>query len=525
VKIHHLMDGFELTVKRPSPDDAAAHIAQIDSESFTSLAIESGDIISIEGKSVTAAKGGCDPRQETEGGTIRLDSRTRQNAGVGLDETVTIRPVTEVANAKRLVLAPPKNFPVNTDEESIEAIRSQLLEQPLRIGDVVHIQSSDDHPFALPGKLPLVVAETVPESTVQVTEATTVDCRPVPVELAATKTPAYTPSFTEIENSEGRTVVTDGRPILQTESAIQSRLSAAERTLVANQLRDLAEQIDPEISQERNEDSETLGGALGAVHTYDSKQETWSVLDPEQQSSYHDVFESVGEYFQNHPLDLVNEDMLHPRLVSELKKAVSTPYLPARLNTDWREWGTKWKMELWDEMEGDEFGKAARVRTEVCFQDPTGGTDQEKNYFDIAIFDDEQELEFLSKSRGPANWFSVENDVELLAEVKHSKTSDEKDFFDDEKGAKDIRKLSKFSQSDIERVFIFANHYPINHYREQNRSSDWWKNLTDNLDPEEFEAAVTVYYVPRTYSTNSQLSVEKKVIKKTEGKIKLETVD
>jgi hypothetical protein len=249
------------------------------------------------------------------------------------------------------------------------------------------------------------------------------------------------------------------------------------------------------------------------------------MLDQEQHSSYHDVFESVGEHFQNNPLDLVNEDMLHPRLVSELKGTVSTSYLPARLNTDWREWGTKWKMELWDEMEAEEFGNVSRVRTEVCFQDPTGGTDQDKNYFDIAIFGDGQELEFLTKSKGPANWFSVENDVELLAEVKHSKTSDEKDFFKNEKGAEDIEQLSKFPQSGIERVFIFANHYPINHYKGLNRTKDWWKKLTNNLDPEEFEAPVTIYYVPRTYSTNSQLSVEKKVVKKDrKGEIKLESI-
>jgi hypothetical protein len=249
-------------------------------------------------------------------------------------------------------------------------------------------------------------------------------------------------------------------------------------------------------------------------------------MGAEEEHEFHDVVESVGERFQNHPLDLVNEDKLHPRLVDKFNEKLSTRDLPAHLNTEWRDWNIKWKKELWDEMDGKELGEVSRLRTEVCIQDKEEGINQKKNYFDIVLFDDAQEqLELLCKSRGPANWFSQENDVELVAEIKHSKTSDEKDFFKRQKGVADIRRLANFSGTDIERVFVFVNHYPINHYTDQNRSKDWWDNLEENLEDEPLDSPVIVYYIPRKYSTDFDLSIQKKFIKKIEDGIRLETFD
>lgn len=252
-------------------------------------------------------------------------------------------------------------------------------------------------------------------------------------------------------------------------------------------------------------------------------------MDSEQRSEFHNIVESVGESYQNHPLDLVNEHMVHPRLVEKLRCELTLEKVDADLNIEWKDWSSKWKKNLWKEIEDQGFGKVSPLRSEVRFPD-TLDNDVENNYFDIVLFDDEQEeVEFLSKSKGPANWFSKENDIEVLAEVKHSKTSDEKDFFREEKGASDIEALSKFPGTDIERVFIFANHYPINHYKSQNRSDQWWKELEQKLNGEELSSPVVVYYIPQEYSTGFDQSIqdvnhsiEKKVVRGTNGGVELE---
>ena len=259
-------------------------------------------------------------------------------------------------------------------------------------------------------------------------------------------------------------------------------------------------------------------------------------MEPEQEHDFHRIVESVGQRFQNNPLDIVNEDMLHPRLVYELQKNLSVTDLPAHLITEWderSEWSVKWKRRSWSQNGDNNLGYVSRLRSEVCF--PESGTDSGKrNYFDIVLFDEDQKrLELLSKSKGPGNWFSLKNDVELLAEVKHSKTSDEKDFYKKNKGIRDIQGLSQFPGNDIERVFVFASHYPYNHHKKTNRLESSWSKLEAELNenPDEFEFAVTIYHIPRKYDIisdpeiaegpNIDLPIQTRTAQKINGKIEL----
>jgi transitional endoplasmic reticulum ATPase len=144
--------------------DVGRGIARIDPKVVQELGLTSGDVVQITGKRKTNAL--CWPAHEQDygKGTVRIDGYLRNNAGVSIDDKVTIRKI-DAKIAERLTLAPTEPLRIVGGEEYL----SQLLEgRVLSRGDYV--------PINIMGRtVNLVVTNTTPTAeAVIVTETTEV---------------------------------------------------------------------------------------------------------------------------------------------------------------------------------------------------------------------------------------------------------------------------------------------------------------------------------------------------------------
>jgi transitional endoplasmic reticulum ATPase len=144
--------------------DVGRGIARIDPKAVQELGLTSGDVVQIIGKRKTNAL--CWPAHEQDygKGIVRIDGYLRNNAGVSIDDKVTIRKI-DAKIAERLMLAPTEPLRIVGGEEYL----SQLLEgRVLSRGDYV--------PINIMGRtVNLVVTNTSPPAeAVIVTEGTEV---------------------------------------------------------------------------------------------------------------------------------------------------------------------------------------------------------------------------------------------------------------------------------------------------------------------------------------------------------------
>ncbi len=144
--------------------DVGRGIARIDPKVVQELGLTSGDVVQISGKRKTNAL--CWPAHESDygRGIVRIDGYLRSNAGVSIDDKVTIRKI-DAKIAERLSLAPTEPLRIVGGEEYL----SQLLEgRVLSRGDFV--------PINIMGRtVNLVVTNTTPAAeAVIVTEGTEV---------------------------------------------------------------------------------------------------------------------------------------------------------------------------------------------------------------------------------------------------------------------------------------------------------------------------------------------------------------
>jgi len=144
--------------------DVGRGIARVDPKVVDELGLTSGDVIQIVGKKKTTALSWPGYESDSGKGTIRIDGYLRNNAGVSIDDKVTIRKI-EAKIAQRLTLAPTEPLRIVGGEEYL----SQVLEgRVLARGDYV--------PISVMGrKIDLVVTSTTPTAeAVIVTDQTEV---------------------------------------------------------------------------------------------------------------------------------------------------------------------------------------------------------------------------------------------------------------------------------------------------------------------------------------------------------------
>jgi transitional endoplasmic reticulum ATPase len=144
--------------------DVGRGIARVDPKVVDALGLTSGDVIQIVGKKKTTALSWPGYESDFGKGTVRIDGYLRNNAGVSIDDKVTIRKI-EAKIAQRVTLAPTEPLRIVGGEEYL----SQILEgRVLARGDYV--------PISVMGrKIDLVVTSTTPTAeAVIVTDQTKV---------------------------------------------------------------------------------------------------------------------------------------------------------------------------------------------------------------------------------------------------------------------------------------------------------------------------------------------------------------
>ncbi len=124
-----------LKVAEARSRDVGRGIARIDPVIYEKMGLMPGDTIIIEGSKSTAATVMRGYPEDEGTGVIRIDGHTRRNAGVGIDDKVSIRKV--VANpASQVTFAPTQPLRIMGGEEFLK----QLLEgRVLTRGDVITI--------------------------------------------------------------------------------------------------------------------------------------------------------------------------------------------------------------------------------------------------------------------------------------------------------------------------------------------------------------------------------------------------
>ena len=123
-----------LKVKEALAKDAGRAIVRIDPEDMKVLSVEVGEILEIEGKRKTAAKGMPCYAEERGKSIIQMDGISRENAQIGLDEKVKIRKI-DYKPANKITLSPLTiSSPLQRDKDT-RYIGSLIDGLPVTCGD------------------------------------------------------------------------------------------------------------------------------------------------------------------------------------------------------------------------------------------------------------------------------------------------------------------------------------------------------------------------------------------------------
>lgn len=182
------------------------------------LSLIPGDIVEIRGINRTTAK----VLWTLNISTVKIDSFTRQNAGVSIGEKVIIKKV-EAPKAKNLFLALPESMvPEGSElqlvEHAHEIIKQHILKRPVFRGDIIPVTTSCL--IASHQVIPLVAVETDPSNTiVQVSEETKIDLL-----HKAVKLPNF---YNELKETVSKLAVDDANQILEPCDSVITKNEAA----------------------------------------------------------------------------------------------------------------------------------------------------------------------------------------------------------------------------------------------------------------------------------------------------------
>jgi len=175
------MSEVYLRVAEAAGRDVGRGIARIDPEIASKLGIHSGDIVEVIGKRSTYALYWPAYPQDRGRDIIRLDSQTRFNAGVGIDEKVRIRKA-EAKPAKSIVLSPEEPLFLMGVEQYIAQL---LFNRVVAQGDTIFLN-------ILGRKISLKIISTSPAGPVIVGEDSRIEVTEEPVKKAPPSIPRIT---------------------------------------------------------------------------------------------------------------------------------------------------------------------------------------------------------------------------------------------------------------------------------------------------------------------------------------------
>jgi len=153
--------------------------ARIDDEIMRALSIVAGDIISIKGKRTTVAVAWPAYQEDQDRNIIRMDGLSRKNAGVAINEYVTL----EKADAKEAisVVLAPVDMRLNVDRDFKNFVQSRLLEFPLVESDsILVVILGSAIPFTVVRFKPRGIVKIVKSTDLQILGEPTVSAKGIP---------------------------------------------------------------------------------------------------------------------------------------------------------------------------------------------------------------------------------------------------------------------------------------------------------------------------------------------------------
>ena len=175
---------MKLTVKPLKQKDAGRGLAAVDRAAMEELGLENGDYIVLDSGDSRAVARVWPGYPEDEGnGVIRIDGRLRQEADVGIDDSVAVE-AADVSPAKQVTVALPQNLRIRGNIGP--HIRDKLSGQAVTKGQNVPFSLGLGPLSSRSGqRIPLKVADTDPGGTVVVTDSTEVQISEQPAEQIA----------------------------------------------------------------------------------------------------------------------------------------------------------------------------------------------------------------------------------------------------------------------------------------------------------------------------------------------------
>jgi len=165
VRILQGTGGLQLKVEEAHRKDVGRFKARLSDDVLEKLNIQTGSIIEIKGKRVTAAIAWSTRPDVDDPGIIRMDGYLRKNAGVGLGDKVIVKKASEKP-AVSVVLKPMSKQP--SGDPRFEAfVKNRLINYPTSQGDIISVTM-------ITKGLSFVVTKTRPEGVVIIKPQTTV---------------------------------------------------------------------------------------------------------------------------------------------------------------------------------------------------------------------------------------------------------------------------------------------------------------------------------------------------------------
>jgi transitional endoplasmic reticulum ATPase len=165
----------KLIVSEAYQRDVGRKIVRVPYVVMEKLNISSGDVVEVKGKKATCAIAWPLSPGDVGDNIIRMDGGLRKNAGVALNEYVSIRKA-DVKNASLISLAPTDVKLSYIDDEFISYVRDKLLDKPVVAGEIVPVQIFGGE------TLHLTVVQTRPGGIVIVREDTKLEVEEKPTE-------------------------------------------------------------------------------------------------------------------------------------------------------------------------------------------------------------------------------------------------------------------------------------------------------------------------------------------------------
>lgn len=138
---------------------------RIDNKTMQSLGISAGDFVEVHGKNVTVAVAWPAYAEDQGQDIIRMDGIVRRNAGVTLNENVTVRPA-DVEEAQNIVFAP-TDVRLSVDEDFVNFVKRRFIDMPFHEGDMTLLSIFGN-------AVPLVIVRGKPHGAIKITEETAV---------------------------------------------------------------------------------------------------------------------------------------------------------------------------------------------------------------------------------------------------------------------------------------------------------------------------------------------------------------